>query len=376
MAKVLKEAALTTRSARAKLPMTTDYPYYRSIDPDTHLSYRKSRRGGRWGVRWYRDGAYKREVIGTADDYIAADGTNVLDFDQAIRRAKAIVEQWDSEAKAANLGPALTVKAAIESYIGARNAREDAHLGHSGRKRDARSRLTRHVLSDPIADKNLHSLTASDLQSWSITTQTKMSGGNLRRLSNDFKAALNAAHRAHRARLPVELPMIFRDGLRLENVPPTNARQQVLPDAEVRRLITAAWDVDTTGGWQGDLAPLVVVLAATGARFSQLTRMLIADVQPEASRLMVPPSRKGGGADSPNGSPYASVKTFSQFLVRCWPVDEAPIIYSNAGDMCRPHRLFGYATGAGHGGALVNWGVIGMRSSQSRGCRQTPCPMR
>jgi integrase len=40
---------------------------------------------------------------------------------------------------------------------------------------------------------------------------------------------------------------------------------------------------------------LVVVLAATGARFSQVVRMRVGDMQLARSRLMVPVSRKGKG---------------------------------------------------------------------------------
>lgn len=69
----------------------------------------------------------------------------------------------------------------------------------------------------------------------------------------------------------------------------------MLTDADVRRLIAAATDVDAEGGWEGDLLRLVLVLAATGARFSQVIRMRVADVQPEQGRLMVPTSRKGRG---------------------------------------------------------------------------------
>ncbi|MDI4664523.1 site-specific integrase, partial [Xanthobacter autotrophicus] len=48
-------------------------------------------------------------------------------------------------------------------------------------------------------------------------------------------------------------------------------------------------------GWEGDLGRLVLVLAATGARFSQVARMTVADVQSAQLRLMVPTSRKGKG---------------------------------------------------------------------------------
>jgi integrase len=70
---------------------------------------------------------------------------------------------------------------------------------------------------------------------------------------------------------------------------------QILPNADVRRIVAAAWEIDKEGGWSGDLARLVLVLAATGTRFSQAVRMTVADVQVEQKRLMIPTSRKGRG---------------------------------------------------------------------------------
>ena len=34
---------------------------------------------------------------------------------------------------------------------------------------------------------------------------------------------------------------------------------QVLPDADVRAIISAAWEVDAAGGWEGDLGRIVLV---------------------------------------------------------------------------------------------------------------------
>ena len=70
---------------------------------------------------------------------------------------------------------------------------------------------------------------------------------------------------------------------------------QVLPDSDVRAIVSAAWEVDAEGGWDGDLGLIVLVLAATGARFSQIIRMTVADVQVAQKRVMVPVSRKGRG---------------------------------------------------------------------------------
>jgi len=39
----------------------------------------------------------------------------------------------------------------------------------------------------------------------------------------------------------------------------------VLPDKDIRRIIKAAQEIDEADDWNGDLARLIVVLAATGA---------------------------------------------------------------------------------------------------------------
>jgi hypothetical protein len=57
----------------------------------------------------------------------------------------------------------------------------------------------------------------------------------------------------------------------------------------VRKIVAAAVALDQ----DGDFARLVVVLAATGARFAQVTRMVVRDVQVDRSPLMVPQSFKG-----------------------------------------------------------------------------------
>ena len=81
------------------------------------------------------------------------------------------------------------------------------------------------------------------------------------------------------------------EGAKIENARPP----QILDIADIRRLIDAAWQIDTDGDWGGDLARLIVGLAATGSRFSQLTRCTVSDLDVGRRLLMVPVSRKGRG---------------------------------------------------------------------------------
>lgn len=112
MVRVLRESAITTRNARANLPVGL---HWRGIDREVHLGYRKKKRGGSWLVRWRAGTGYRQAPVGTADDALA-EGT--LSYEPAMRAAKAIVEAARTEAKIATAGPAPTIRDALVSYAG------------------------------------------------------------------------------------------------------------------------------------------------------------------------------------------------------------------------------------------------------------------
>ncbi|MBL8599768.1 MAG: tyrosine-type recombinase/integrase [Devosia sp.] len=307
MAKTLKEAAVTTRNARLALPAGV---HWRGIDPDVHLGYRKGKRGGVWLVRWRVGAGYKQEKIGTADDAISA-GT--LDYLAAIKVAREIVERKRIEAKAQADGPPLTVQLAVEEYVAMRDFRDSKRAGRVVRS-DASRRLGRHVTgasargqqkaipAAKLASVALHKLTEADLRGWLAGLPDEFKHATLDRLSGDLKAALNNAYAENRHRLDHRLPDIIKNGLRLEQSEdesdPIARENQILTDAEVARLLNAVKEVDAEQDWDGDLFRLIVVMTATGARFSQVARMRVADFQLKAGRLVVPVSRKGRGGKS------------------------------------------------------------------------------
>jgi integrase len=311
VAKSVRNAKLDSKAARAKLA-SSPKPYFISIDEGLHLGYRKGERTrqsspkrmqGRWvGRRYLGDEKYVVEPIGLADDFSDADGVEILTFHQAVAKARERAHTLTEEARIASLGPAVTVRGAIEEYIDARDVQEIANRsdggsrvpGSKGLKKDARSRL-KHVLSDErLAAKPLAALTDGDLAGWRKKLQ--MRPASEQRVVNDLKAALNGAARNYKGQLPADIRDTIRDGLARVGVAPAATREaQVLPDTEVRAIVSAAQELDAEGGWEGDLACIVLALAATGARFSQLIRMVTEDVQPEQKRLMVPTSRKGRG---------------------------------------------------------------------------------
>jgi integrase len=286
MARRVRDAKLETRAARSKLP-PRGKPYYKSIGPQLHVGYRRNTTtGGVWVVRAYAgDGKYKVETIGAADDMLDADGQKVLNFWQAQDRARERHRQLPAE----RLGPPLTVKAVVEEYLAAREA---------SRLPDGSYRLKGHVLSDPIAGKLLSELTSGDLAAWRAGLAAKgLKAASVTRTSADLKAALNAATVRHSKQLPAGFPLEVKNGLKSSKAGAPAARPlQVLPDADIRAILAAGAEVDAEGDWGGDLYMLLVLLAATGARFSQVARITVGDVQVAQWRIMVPVSHKGQGA--------------------------------------------------------------------------------
>jgi len=297
MANRVRDAVLDSPTARAKLKPQTK-PYFRAINRGLHLGYRKGKTGGTWVARRYLgDERYAVEALGRADDRQEANGTTVLSFHQAQDRARDRVREVEEADRLAAFGPAISVRDAVSVYIETREAKESRTKDGVGLIRDSRSRLTKHVLSDAaLADKLLQALTADDLHKWRRLA-VALADGTVRRTVNDFKAALNAAIRRQSDQLPATIATTVRNGLAATSTTTPVAREaQILPDADLRRIVAAAAEVDAAGEWDGDLHRLVIVLAATGARFSQIQRMTVGDVQAAQNRLMVPVSRKGRGS--------------------------------------------------------------------------------
>lgn len=284
MSRTLVEATLTTPTARHKLPPGL---HWRSIDSDVHLGYRKGARAGRWLVRWrLADGRYQQEVIGSADDVLNPDGLHTHSFHQASACARNRVQCQRTDVAAAADGRAVTVGDIVSAYLIDREKRE------LGRKRDARSRLTRYVLQDELHEKAFHAVVASDLKAWCDRLPARFAPSTVRRLVNDLKAALNRAVKLYHDRLPGTLPSAIRNGLASNGSTASMPRKaQALSDDKIRDIIRATEQVDGTRGWGGDLLRVVLVLAATGARFSQVSRLTVGDLQ--GNRLLVPTSRKG-----------------------------------------------------------------------------------
>jgi integrase len=289
MPKPVKHTQLTSRTSRLRLA-SRPKPYWMLLSDGLHLGYRRpetDRRAGAWVARRYVGGErYETVGLGTADDYPEMPGVvDVLTFDEAQAKARTWADtKSKSERASTNAKAHPTVRQIVEAYVERRTA-ISKRCGH-----DAGLRLRHHVLGCKIADIRIAALTEDDVAEWRASIRRggrrnrdkPFAPATVARLLNDFRAALAPAV----VKLP-EVAAMLRVGLRAPEDPDRARDRQVLADADVRRIIEAAFDIDP------DLGAMVMVLAATGARFSQIARLTVADLQIGNARLMVPASAKG-----------------------------------------------------------------------------------
>lgn len=269
-----RSADLETRSARLRLAVRRK-PYPVQVGPGVHLTYRRNNKAGAWSVK-ARDGrgGYWTKGFAYADDLEAADGGKILDFWQAIERARSLAraEQGEGDKPA-------TVKDALDQY--------EADLrDRSGDVANA-ARVRTH-LTDTLAGKFVSALTVRDLRRFRDGLLKKgLTRDSINRVGHVFKAVLNLAA-SHDPRITNRTAW----QIGLQSLPDAGeARNVILPDDKVIELIGAAYEVGAEFGL------LVETAAITGARVGQLARLEVQDLQGDraAPRLAMPSSRKGRG---------------------------------------------------------------------------------
>jgi integrase len=261
---------LDSRTARHKLP-TRKKPYTARIAVGVRLAYRRNETAGTWSVlggggRWLKK-------IGIADDHEDADGVRVLDYWQAIERARELCRAKDGELS----GKPIDVATALEAYAADLRARG----GNVYNAERVRAHLPKALLHKAVG-----LLTTRELRRWRDGLLAKgLAPATVGRTIRMAKAAfIQAAD--HDARIT------NRDAWRvgLKGLPDAEAvRNVILSDAAVRSIIAAA---QAEGP---EFALLTELSAVTGARVSQLRRLQVGDVQADRSdpRLMMPCSAKG-----------------------------------------------------------------------------------
>jgi len=289
MGRVSADLRLQDRGTRARLKARSN-PYWRMICEGQHLGYYKGARGSTWIVRYRSEATARCGIkvsLGATDDIAQANGETILSWRQALDKAMRWLELQEKGGAETAINPDITVAEAVESYIAMRDARRATQAGRAVRS-DASYKLGTHVIEDgKLSSIPLAKLTEADLKAWQLRVKRRRT--SIQRVINELKAALNRAWTEHRRSLPTDLPVVIKHGLAIEaEAQQAKARDnQVVSDDQIRRIVAAALALDE------DFGRLVLLLAATGARFAQLRRLTVGDVQAEQGRVMVPESFKG-----------------------------------------------------------------------------------
>jgi integrase len=267
MARSIRSAQLETRTARLKLPITTD-PSFVKVGDGIALGYRRNRTDGAWVAR-VADGSGRnaRRNLAIADDYQEADGQRVLSYWQAVDAARRL--------KAGDTGAVVTVRDALDAYAAAleRRGRDDGNV----------SRVRRHM-TDALADKPIGLVKSREWERWRNAVAAKVTKATVNRILHNLKAALNAAA-DHDQNLN-------RHAWRVGLASFSGAEQ---PRNVIRDEVTVLSLVDAAYRESHEFGLLVEVAAMTGARAGQLRQLQVQDLLEgrEGPRLTVPVSAKG-----------------------------------------------------------------------------------
>jgi Phage integrase family len=269
-----RNAKLESATARRKLAVRKK-PYYVRLSPGIALGYRRNAGAGTWTVRVADGGVEWIKKIALADDLERASPPHVLSYWQALDTARALARRQPGAAD--DESRPLTVTEVLERY----EADLKARGGDPYNARHARLHLTGSILSKPVA-----LLSATELRKWRDSLLDKgLAPGTVNRTKTGLRAALELAA-AHDPRITNQ--RAWKVGLAA--LPDAHrARNVILDDATVRRIVAAAYDYDRA------LGVMTEVAATTGARLSQLARLEVADLQVDGSepRLLMPLSAKG-----------------------------------------------------------------------------------
>jgi integrase len=265
-----KPIKLDSRTARLKLSVRKK-PYTNRIAPGVRIAYRRNEGpSGSWNV--LGGGGQWLKKIGIADDVEPADGVNVLDYWQAIERARDLARTREGDSS-----KLISVAAALDAYA--------ADLRTRGSNPYNAGRVLVH-LPKALLSKTVALLTARELRRFRDGLLAKgLAPASVGRTTRMLKAALNQAADQDRR-------IVNRDAWQvgLKGLPDAEeVNNVILPDATVRSITVAAQEEGP------EFALLVELAAITGARVSQLRRLQVGDVQANRSdaRLMLPSSAKG-----------------------------------------------------------------------------------
>jgi len=292
MPRTVRNPKLDSRSARAKLPARSAI-YWVSLAPGCALGYRKGPKGGVWIAKYVGGGLRQQKALGSADDVLDPDGVLAVCYADAQRRAR----EW-FEAVTQPMAPSgpYTVAGAMADYLD--------WFSISGRKSVKETETSANAFILPqLGAEQVKALSAAQLRQWHAAIaasppRLRTRPGrkqNVRDTSDDPEALRR--RRASANRILTVLKAALNHAWREGKVPSDEAWRRVAPfreaDAarvryldrdECRRLVNASPE---------PLRAIIRAALLTGARYSELARMTVADYHSDSGTVLVRTSKAG-----------------------------------------------------------------------------------
>lgn len=294
MARTKESGNLGSRSAREGLKVRPE-PYWLVLEKGRAIGYRKGSGGGTWIARYYNPAGVPSRIfqaLGSADDTSDPDGKMVLSFAQA----QAAARKWFETAFHLATGERVqtgsyTIADAVADYIADRKRNEAKTANRMGYDFDARvlpligtipiDRLTRkrlelwmdEVAASPIRRRGKEGLppkTPDEIRARRASTN---------RLWKNLRAALNLAYRERK----VQSNEAWKELKEFRGT--QSARVRFLTSTEQVRLVNACSSPD--------FRRLVQAGLFTGARESELARLMAKDFDPVNGSIFIEFSKSG-----------------------------------------------------------------------------------
>ena len=295
MARRVLDRYLDSKDARRRLAPRAK-PYFRAIEQGLHLGYRRLANGGAgpWVARHYLgDQRYEEEAIAHADDLSDADGVAILTYWQAVEAARERM-RLRVQSAAGMTGP-YTVADAVTAYL--------EFLEHNrSTAYDVRKRMEAHALPQ-LGKIEVASLTADRLRKWHAGLARKPprlrskpgKAQKYRPLADDEDSLRRRRASANRclAQLKAALNLAWREG----KVPSDKEWRKVRPfegaDAARVRYLTLAECQRLLRGCDPAFGKLVRAALETGARYGELIRLRVDDLNRDTGTVAVRISKTG-----------------------------------------------------------------------------------
>jgi integrase len=291
MARLVRDAKLETRTARARLPIGPK-PYFRRLEIGFHLGYRRLSSGGTWiARRLAQDGRYRENRLGVADDTQDSDGLSVFDYSEAQQAAR---EWWRAELRReeghdTRSGP-FTVADAIADYLKALERRGSKGVRESKYKADV------HILP-ALGSIQVAKLTTKRIEDWhhGLAEKPALSRSKPGKKPNHRKADKSSdgirRRRATANRVMTVLKGALNHAWKAGHVASDDTWRRMRPFKSVEmarvRYLSQAECVRLVNACEPAFRNLVRGALLTGARYSELARMQVADFNADADVVTV-----------------------------------------------------------------------------------------